>query len=257
MSETPTPDELPDELLTPDQRRDKTDGQNPGDRARSPIEPDTSTDDESVREKLAVDDHREFVERERLKDIIQAQRDVREKIREAPIRAASSDRANADHFMNQAVQGAVWTLVEQLRGQLQRTDVGARYWKNSEIGSFPLPDPDVPNGGHAKSYKLTDLDVRGVPGRMVRVDGAVPHISVNGLSEFLELPTEFPVKYRFDKDSHSLTKPGGTETVGYSVSPPLRLSRSAFETVNEFLADVGLDVQIDDSTQATIDFDEV
>jgi hypothetical protein len=260
MSDAFDPDELPDELLTPEQRRQRED---PDPDAGPVDEPPETPDgveleqtDETPTEQLDAKNHQEFLQREILKDIFRAKRDAGRKIAEAPVRADELG-SGGTHAVNQAVHGAVWTLLQNVRSKLAKTDAGREYWVHRRLGRITLPLPDPPSAGHAATFELADADVAEVPDAMLHREGGGVVVDVVGLRDYATLPTKIEVEYEFEKRTGGRQRAAETQSKHSTLAVPLHVSRGAYEALNEFLSEIGLDVTTDTPGGVTLDPDEL
>lgn len=283
------PTELPDDLKTPDQRRDEfeTTAATPNGVRGEGAE--TSTDDDSARpnETIPLDGHEDFVERKLLEDIIIARKDARDAIAEAPMYEARGE-ATTDE-LNKAVYGRVWALVSLVKSQLTQTETGQEYWTGRNLVDYTINPPRELSADDVLCVSAVD----GIPEDMILEQiapaekviesqpseprhrtkprpPAVRHtpdpdptpdpeeteqltVQFDGLKDFCRVDPSTRIVWVED----NLGSYGNTTHTNYPTTAAVgrKVSRSAFECVNEYLAEVGLDVEPEDVKENEIDLE--
>jgi len=166
----------------------------------------------------------DLVRTQRFEEIHEARRQVIED--ERSINEARATGRVDDGRARRLFQRAVDSYVRELEYLLNPPDSDDEneYWHTEEIGRI-----DLPNG-------------------TVRV--------VEGLGAFLDLPEQIPVQVT-DLQRDHYYELGEAEPKTVTVQPGWRLLRSAFRTANAAVAELGLELDIDDSGSDVWEFREI
>jgi hypothetical protein len=167
------PTELPDDLKTPDQRREEfeTTAATPngvrGDDEMIKTTESSETGTENANERIDLEGHEDFVQRKLLEDIIIARRDAAESIAKAPLKSSKRDISQTD--VDRAVYGRVWRLISLVKSTLTGTETGKKYWNDEHIGRFTIETPGLatPTRRNAEIPELDGMDIDGIPTHMI------------------------------------------------------------------------------------------
>jgi len=154
-----TAQDLPDHLKTPDQRDRETTAATPkGPFEEGSADRDQSEHSDDVDEHIPLEGHKEFLERQRLEDILRAQRDAREAVATAPAREAEMNGDRARMLVDKFVAGEVKRFISVIQEPLRQTTAGKQYWGRDKLGEFRFDSADV--------LRWKDVELTGVPDHM-------------------------------------------------------------------------------------------
>lgn len=162
-----TPDDLPDHLKTPDQR--KANGATPegpaenGDSsADTQEEEDEEDENDPVEEHIPLEGHREFIQQQRLEDILRAQREARQAVSRAPAREAEINSPNASTLVDKLTAGEVKRFISVIEEPLKATAQGDHFWRDIDLGTIEFEEESI--------ERWIDINVVGVPDALVNTD---------------------------------------------------------------------------------------
>jgi hypothetical protein len=166
----------------------------------------------------------DLVRQRRFDEIHEARRQVIED--ERSINEALATGRVDDGRARRLFQRAVDAYVRELEYLLNPPDSDEEneYWHTAEIGEIQKPD------------------------------GTVREVS--GLGEYLDLPEQLVVQIRETQRDHYY-QVGQHQTRNVGVQPPWSVLRSAFRTANAAITDLGLELDVDDSSGDVWEFREI
>jgi hypothetical protein len=244
-----TVDDLPDELKTPDQRETTAATPEGFDPVEGPTDTETggSTDDGQESEHIPTSGHEEFLERQRLEDIIVAQRDARQAVAQAGLREAEIGTKDAGYLVDKTVAGQVTRLISMVEQPLRETTAGQEYWEYTHLDTFTAEPPQ-------EVLNVVAAEAEGVPNRCLRSTDSGVEITLSGLRDFYALPQEISLEATCENELKRRGSPVEEQTVEWKTTVPRRISEVALRQVSTFLSEMGLDLQHEQNDDYELDF---
>lgn len=192
---------------------------------------------------FVADNVDEFVERTRLKQILEARQRAGESLRNAELRRINARQEGAPGWQaSQAAAEPARAAVESYIYEVERlyrgTEEGRKLWDDTELGELDIAKT-VSLGSRQDIGEVVDIQL---DGRSLTEVGTT--LRVSGVSDYLELSGR-EVTITHERELPRRGSPTETATETAQISTPVSLSRDAFRATNALLAASDLGVKVD------------